>query len=120
LESEKSVLKYMSMFGIENDIAVACCGSNLSNAQINLLLNLGVEEIIIALDRQYKEVGDDEYQKWVKKLKTISKNYGNYVKITFMFDTDHVIDYKSSPIDEGKEKFLYLYKNRLDKDGRTF
>lgn len=119
-ESEKSVLKYMSMFGIENDIAVACCGSNLSNTQINLLLNLGVEEIIIALDRQYQEIGDDEYKKWVKKLTTISKNYSNYVKISFMFDIDHVISYKSSPIDEGKEKFLYLYKNRLDQNGRMF
>ena len=29
-ESEKSVLKYQSYFGIENSIAVACCGSNLS------------------------------------------------------------------------------------------
>jgi DNA primase len=29
-ESEKSVLKYMSYFGIENNIAVACCGSSLS------------------------------------------------------------------------------------------
>lgn len=29
-ESEKSVLKYMSYFGIENTIAVACCGSNIS------------------------------------------------------------------------------------------
>lgn len=27
---EKSVLKYQSYFGIENNIAVACCGSNLS------------------------------------------------------------------------------------------
>ena len=33
-ESEKSVLKYQSYFGIENNIAVACCGSNLSVQQM--------------------------------------------------------------------------------------
>ena len=33
-ESEKSVLKYQSYFGIENNIAVACCGSNLSIHQM--------------------------------------------------------------------------------------
>ena len=29
-EAEKSCLKYQSYFGIENDISVACCGSNIS------------------------------------------------------------------------------------------
>jgi DNA primase len=30
LESEKSCLQYQTYFGVENDITVACCGSNLS------------------------------------------------------------------------------------------
>jgi DNA primase len=30
VESEKSCLLFQSYFGIENDITVACCGSNLS------------------------------------------------------------------------------------------
>ena len=29
-ESEKSSLLFQSYFGLENDITVACCGSNLS------------------------------------------------------------------------------------------
>ena len=41
LESEKSVLKYMSYFGIENNIAVACCGSNLSDHQVRMLIESG-------------------------------------------------------------------------------
>ena len=60
MEGEKSVLKYMSWFGIENNIAVAACGSNLTQHQLDLLLNLGVEEVIIGFDRQFKEIGDDE------------------------------------------------------------
>ena len=33
-ESEKSCLLYQTYFGIENDISVACCGSNLSIHQV--------------------------------------------------------------------------------------
>jgi len=33
-EGEKSCLKYSSYFGIDNDISVACCGSNISAYQI--------------------------------------------------------------------------------------
>lgn len=50
-ESEKSVLKYATYFGWNNNISVACCGSNISSHQIQLLLDCGVEEIIIAFDR---------------------------------------------------------------------
>ena len=50
-ESEKSVLKYASYFGWDNNISVACCGSSLSAYQVQLLIDSGAEEIIIAFDR---------------------------------------------------------------------
>ena len=50
---EKSVLKYQSFFGFNNDITVACCGSNLSAYQTQLLIDAGAQEIIIAFDRQF-------------------------------------------------------------------
>ena len=40
VESEKSVLKYISYFGLENDICVACCGSSFSFYQLQLVLEL--------------------------------------------------------------------------------
>ena len=49
-ESEKSCLQYQSYFGIDNDITVACCGSNISSQQIQMLLNLNVEEEISPLN----------------------------------------------------------------------
>lgn len=119
-ESEKSCLKYASIFGMDNDISVAVCGSNLIQHQLDLLLQYGAKEVVIALDRQYKEIGDIEYQQWVKKLKGLGEKYQKYVKITFIFDVEHNLDYKSSPIDHGKDIFLYLFQNRLDSDGRRF
>ena len=59
-EGEKSCLLYASYFGSENDISVAVCGSSLGSYQVQLLLDLGIEEMIIALDKQFQEIGDEE------------------------------------------------------------
>lgn len=112
-ESEKSCLKYASYFGIDNDISVACCGSNLIAYQFALLLSLGVEEIIIGFDRQYKDIGDNEWKIWTKKLYGLYYKYSAYVKISFLFDMEHRLEYKNSPIDQGKELFLTLFKERI-------
>ena len=112
-EGEKSPLLFASYFGQENDITVAVCGSSLSSYQVQLLLDLGVEEIIIAFDKQFQVLGDKEHQGWVKKLKDINKKYSKYVKISYMFDKQGILGYKSSPIDEGKEKFIQLFQNRI-------
>jgi hypothetical protein len=112
-ESEKSTLLYQSYFGEENDISVACCGSNISGYQMNLLLDAGAEEIIIALDRQFQEIGDDEFQKLKKNLLKLNSKYNNYVKISFIFDKNMITNYKAAPIDEGQNKFLRLFKERI-------
>ena len=112
-EGEKSCLKYRSYFGAENDLSVAICGSSFIPYQAWLLINLGAKEIIVALDRQYKELGDDEFKKLVKNLKGIHNKYGKYTTISFMFDKGHVLNYKSSPIDQGVDTFLNLYKRRI-------
>ena len=112
-EGEKSPLLYASYFGKENDITVACCGSNLLSNQMQLLLSLGVEEVIIAFDKQFKEFGDAEHQRLVKLLKDIHKKYGAYVQISYIFDKDNLIGYKDSPIDRGPEIFLELFQRRI-------
>lgn len=112
-ESEKSVLKYLSYFGIDNSIAVACCGSSLSAYQVQLLLSLGVEEIIIAFDKQYKNLNTEESKIWQKKLVQIYNKYKNNVIISFLWDKENLLEYKNSPIDEGPEKFLKLFKERI-------
>ena len=112
-EGEKSCLLYGSYFGLENDISVAACGSNLINYQVELLLSLGVQEIIIGFDRQYQELGDDDCRKWTKKLTQINNKYGSKVQISFLWDKEHVLNYKDSPIDQGPEVFIELFKNRI-------
>ncbi len=113
-EGEKSCLKYRTMFGEENDLSVAICGSSFINYQAWLLIQQGVKEIIIALDKQFQELGDDEFKKLIRNLKKIHQKYGQYITISYMFDKNNLLRYKSSPIDEGKEIFLKLYKNRIN------
>lgn len=112
-EGEKSPLLYASYFGADNDISVACCGSSLITYQVKLLISLGVEEIIIAFDKQFKEIGDDEWKRWKNKLIGIHNKYGAYVQISFLFDKKSQLNYKDSPIDQGPDIFMNLFKERI-------
>ena len=112
-ESEKAVLLYASYFGWENNISVACCGSSISAYHIQALKDAGASEIVVALDRQFQEIGDNEFNKLVKNLTNLHTKYKNDVLITFIFDKEMITGYKSSPVDEGAEKFLYLFNNRI-------
>ena len=112
-ESEKSTLKYATYFGMENDISVACCGFSISAYQIQLLMDCGAEEIIVAFDRQFKEIGDNEFKKLKANIIKLHNKNKNYVKMSFIFDKNKITNYKDSPIDESKEKFLQLFKERI-------
>lgn len=113
-ESEKSVLQYMTYFGTANCIAVAVCGSSLSKYQFNLLYSLGVNEIVIGFDKDFESIGSDDWQRVTTKLQKIYDKYNSMVNISFLFDKEcNTLGYKESPTDAGKDKFLYLFRNRL-------
>lgn len=111
-EGEKSCLLFNSYFGAENDISVAVCGSSLINYQFELLKSLGVTEIIVAFDKQYKQQNDEEWKRWEKKLKHIHDKYGGIVQISYLLDFKDKLGYKDSPIDKGPEIFLELFQDR--------
>ena len=113
-ESEKSVLQYMSYFGIENALAVAVCGSSLSKYQAELLQSYGAKEFVIGFDKDFKELNTEEHYQSNKKLKTIHRKFNQYADISFLYDrNNNLLDYKASPTEGGKEAFLYMWKHRL-------
>lgn len=113
-ESEKAVLQTITMLGLANNIAVAVCGSSISKYQIDLLKESGAREICIGFDRDFKEIGDDEYYKTIERLQKIYDRYNAFSNFSFLFDKKgDKLEYKMSPTDAGKEKFLYLWKNRV-------
>ena len=110
-ESEKSCLKYASYFGSENDISVAVCGSSLISYQVDLLIKTGAKELIVAFDREGSSIDKTKY---VKKFYDMKKKYGNLINLSFMYDKNgEYLDFKDSPIDNGKEVFLELFKRRI-------
>ena len=112
-ESEKSCLKYQSFFGLDNDISVACCGSNISIYQVQLLLDVGVKEITIAFDRQFQAIGDDEFKHLTSNLTKLHNKYKNYLDISIIFDKQMLTGYKDAPVDDGKDIFLQLWKTKI-------
>ena len=76
-------------------------------------MEAGAEEIVIAFDRQFQEIGDTEFQHLKKNLIKIRDKFKNDVLISFIFDKNMITGYKSSPIDEGPEKFLQLFEERI-------
>lgn len=113
-EGEKSTMRYASMFGADNDISVATCGSNLIQHQVDLLRQHGAREIVVAFDRQWKEKNDTEFKQWVKKLTALHNKYSKLVNISFVFDKEgDMLGYKESPVDRDAETFMKLFKERV-------
>lgn len=112
-ESEKSCLKYRTYFGADNDISVACCGSNISMWQLQLLLDAGAQSMVIAFDRQFQEPHDNEWEHWTKHLRTLNDKFKNYINTSIIFDKHMLTGYKDAPIDDGKDIFLQLWKERI-------
>lgn len=116
VEAEKSVMQSDTMFG-EDNFTVAVCGSSISDIQkeiiINKIIDYQIREIIIAFDKQYQTVGDDEYNEWVTKINKQIGCLRNYAKVSVILDTHNLLDYKDSPTDKGKDVFLKLYQDRI-------
>jgi len=112
-EGEKSVMLFDSIFGSDNNIALACCGSNISQRQVDMLAEMGVQELIVAFDKEYVRIGDDDFYNQTRNLKTIYKKYSNKLTVSFAFDKKGLLGLKESPIDRGRDTFIQLYQNRF-------
>lgn len=116
-EGEKSVLLCESYYP-ENNFSVAICGSNLSNYQRDLLVHeMKVEEVIIAIDKQYKthlETEDDikEYHDYIRKVKKIADRFVNYVNVYIVYCDDDRLNYKDAPSDKGKKVLEELMREK--------
>lgn len=112
-ESEKAVLQSDTFFG-NNSIAVAICGSSFNRIQMKMLIDLGVEEVIMCLDKQYD--CEQEEIEWSNKIKRMCQPLLDYgLEVTTTWDTLHngLLDYKNAPTDKGLKVFKELVKNRI-------
>lgn len=110
-EAEKSVMQ-LDTFYNGTAPAVALFGSNMSSYQANLLRKLGVEELVVALDKEYQD--EHSYKTYLKVLTKKFKIFQPFFTITFVLDdfNSSLLDYKDSPSDKGKETFEKLFRKR--------
>lgn len=113
VEAEKSVLQADTMFGNDN-FTLAICGSTFHSYQRDMLIMLGVKEVIIALDKQYQDIDSQEAIDWQNHItKQFIKPLSPYFAVYVLWDTENLLNYKQSPTDRGKETLLTLMKNKI-------
>lgn len=104
VESEKSCLKADTFFS-EDSFVVGMCGSSLNSYQADILLELGIEKIIISVDKDYHKQPDEVYK---RKIMNIAKHFINKVEVTVLIDTRGVMDYQECVMDKSKEELLNI------------
>ena len=98
-EAEKSVIKAHQV-GYPYSVSIGC--HDISMQQAKILLSLGVEEIILAFDKDVK----------LEHIKKYVDLFSSFVKVTIIYDAYDILDDKESPIDKGMKRFGILYRNR--------
>lgn len=113
VESEKSCMQFYTYYKDES-IAIAVSGSSIGVHQIKMLLELGVESVVIAMDKDFIKANTEEdfinrkkiKRAFIDKLKT-------YFSVEIIWDFDDELDINSSPTDKGKEIWESLYSKRI-------
>lgn len=109
-ESEKSCLKADS-WNIHNALAVF--GSNVSKRHIEMLLELGVNDVVLCMDSDYRQVGDDDFQFFVAKMRKLAGKLRGYFNVSIIYNNQGYDGYKYSPVDFDRWQFDKLYESRV-------
>lgn len=109
-ESEKSVLK-APKYGLDNSLAVF--GSNISKQHIQLLLELGVNDVVLCMDSDYKQVGDDEFKFFVIKMKKLAAKLKPFFNCSIVYNNQDYDMYKCNMMDIPYEKAMKLWESRV-------
>ena len=113
VESEKSVMQCYGYYG-ENCFVAATCGSSISPVQIDLLLKLGVEEVILAYDRENDTNPESEQtREYEQKLLKVVLPLTKYMNVYIVMDYEGLLPPKGSPSDMGQETLEKLMKKKI-------
>ena len=118
-ESEKAVMQGDTYFG-KNNIILGMYGSAMTITKRDIILDMGVEEVVIAIDFDYEEESyhneelyepDTPWEIYEKKVYKIADKFKGWCKVSVIidFNPEHK---KDCVTDYSKEKFIKLYNNR--------
>lgn len=109
VEGEKSTMKAHTYYKGDSFV-VALSGSSMNKYQADLLMKLDVEEVIIGLDRDYLEYGDEEYLRYMNKVRNIAKLFVNKVRTYHLTDYHgEILGHKECVMDRNKEEIAAVF-----------
>lgn len=101
-EGVKSVLQRATM---QDNTSLALLGHSISDRQAEILSSLNLNEVVIAFD---KDISKDEIEYNCYKLIDFGCR-----KVSYIYDTDNLLDSKDSPTDKGNKIYMELFDNRV-------
>lgn len=111
VEGEKSVLHADTWWGEKSNV-LALYGSQIGARRRNQLVSMGVNKVTLALDSDYKQVGDAEYEKFEKKILNLGKLFKGYCEVEVVYNNIGLDAYKCSPFDFDLATYEKLYEAR--------
>lgn len=112
-ESEKSVLQLDSIYN-GYGIGVGVSGSSFTDKQLDLIQALDVDEVIIAFDKEFHEIGDSLEKYYAKKIETtVANKLLPYFSVSVIWDLENDLEIKDAPTDKGTSVFKKLFSNRI-------
>lgn len=112
-ESEKSVMLCDTYYH-QNNFSVAVCGSNITDTQCRLIRNLGVNEVMIAFDKEFTDPDSKAAEAYGNKIINKAKRLTPYFTVYVIWDNLGLLEMKDSPADKGKEVLEKLMKNKIE------
>lgn len=109
VEGEKSVLHYEDYY--TDNICVATLGKNITSSQISLLQKCGVRRVVLAYDADYET--EEQLREKREEYTKLANILTRYFQVSILLDWDLKLDYKSSPLEGGKDYFEKLVAERL-------
>lgn len=123
VESEKSVLLAYEYYG-EDAFVIATCGFNISNWHKDLILNLGVEEVMLAFDKDFDITSFEEgnnpsqenkrFEMHIQRLYSLAHKFSAFCRTYIIWDRYNCLNIKDSPFDRGKETLEFLMKHKIE------
>ena len=114
VEAEKSVMQCDTFYGA-NSFTVGVSGSAVSDFQRDLILRLGVNEVILAFDKEYYD--EESTERYLKKIISIAYKFINYCTVYVLQDLNNITEFKSSPTDYGRETLEILMRDKFQIKG---
>lgn len=113
VESEKSVLLGDTYYH-QNNFTVAVCGSSLTTVQANIIKKLGVREVILGFDKEFKDPKSRMAEAYWQKQMKLASQLTPYCTVYILWDDQELLNQKDAPFDQGKETLELLMKNKYE------